>query len=216
MASCLVEPETNARQAMWQSFLTGVRKRKLLLAHLAHYKDNQSKVKSKCDSAVLGLKKFIPSKLTALSISQNWPAGPWPDPAFWQWNRRFPRGFAEKPSPLSIMCRIRLLWMVNVDSKWNSHYDGNGLASQFWQMESALSFSSSLSLLELLRHHCYLPENFRCNLKFFEGNNFSDSYFYQIFESGIFFFLLWKKAKLGRWKVKNSISEKSYMNGTVI
>ena len=30
------------------------------------------------------------------------------------------------------------------------------------------------------------------------------------------FFLLWKKAKLGRWKVKNSISEKSYMNGTVI
>ena len=99
--------------------------RKLLLAHLAHYKDNQSKVKSKCDSAVLGLKKFIPSKLealgwrhpalTALSISQNWPAGPWPDQAFWQWNRRFPRGFAEKPSPLSIMCRIWLLWMVNVD-----------------------------------------------------------------------------------------------------
>ena len=44
-------------------------------------------------------------------------------------------------------------------------------------IRSKLSFSSSLSLLQLLRHHCYLPENFRCNLKFFEGDNFSDSYF---------------------------------------
>ena len=59
LASYLVEPETNARQAMWQSFLTGVRKKKLLLVHLAHYKDSPSKVKSKCESAVLGLKKFI-------------------------------------------------------------------------------------------------------------------------------------------------------------
>ena len=24
------------------------------------------------------------------------------------------------------------------DLKWNSQYDGNGLAAQFWQMESAL------------------------------------------------------------------------------
>ena len=140
LAFYLVEPETNARQAMWQSFLTGVKKRKLLSAHLAHYKD------FRC-SAVLGLKKFFRSKLRV----------------------------------------------------------------------STVSFSSSLSLLELLRHHCYLPENFTCNLKFFEGDNFSDSHFYQIFESWNFrFLLLWKKAKLGRWKVKNSISEKSYMNGTVI
>ena len=128
LASCLVEPETNARQAMWQSFLTGVRKRMLWLAHVAHDKEYPSKVKSKCNSAVLGLKKYI----------------------------RF------------------------------------------------LSFSSSLSLLELLRHHCYLSENCRCNLKFFEGDNFSDSYFYQIFESGNFrSFLLWKKLNLGgeKWKI---------------
>ena len=136
LASYLVEPETNARQAMWQLFLSGVKKRKLLLAHLAHYKDSPSKVKSKCDSAVLGLKKFIRSKLRV----------------------------------------------------------------------STVSFSSSLNLLELLRHHCYLPENFRCNLKFFEGDNFSDSYFYQIFESGNFRFPFCyeKKLNLGgeKWKIQ--------------
>ena len=136
LASYLVEPETNARQAMGQLFLSGVKKRKLLLAHLAHYKDSPSKVKSKCDSAVLGLKKFIRSKLRV----------------------------------------------------------------------STVSFSSSLNLLELLRHHCYLPENFRCNLKFFEGDNFSDSYFYQIFESGNFRFPFCyeKKLNLGgeKWKIQ--------------
>ena len=136
LASCLVEPETNARQAMWQLFLSGVKKRKLLLAHLAHYKDSPSKVKSKCDSAVLGLKKFIRSKLRV----------------------------------------------------------------------STVSFSSSLNLFELLRHHCYLPENFRYNLKFFEGDNFSDSYFYQIFESGNFRFPFCyeKKLNLGgeKWKIQ--------------
>ena len=29
----------------------------------------------------------------------------------------------------------------------------------------------------------YCPENFRCNLKFYESNNFSDSSFHLIFES---------------------------------
>ena len=29
----------------------------------------------------------------------------------------------------------------------------------------------------------YCPENFRCNLKFYESNNFSDSSFHHIFES---------------------------------
>ena len=29
--------------------------------------------------------------------------------------------------------------MVSFKQKWNSYYDGNGLAGQFWQMESALS-----------------------------------------------------------------------------
>ena len=35
----------------------------------------------------------------ALSNSQNWPARPWPDQTFWQWNRLFSRGFTEKQSP---------------------------------------------------------------------------------------------------------------------
>ena len=99
-------PSIYAAFAQSFGFLFGVRKRKLLLAHLEHYKDSPSKVKSKCDSAVLGLKKLILSKLRV----------------------------------------------------------------------STVSFSSSLSLLELLRHYCNFPENFRCNLKFSESDNFSDSY----------------------------------------
>ena len=51
--------------------------------------------------------------LRALSNSQNWPARPWPDQTFWQWNRFFPRGFAEKPSPLCIMFRIWLIRRVS-------------------------------------------------------------------------------------------------------
>ena len=66
----------------------------------------------------------------ALSKSQNWPAGPWPDQTFWQWNRLFPRGFAEKTSPLSIIFRVWLIWMVSFGLKWNSYQDGNGLAVQ--------------------------------------------------------------------------------------
>lgn len=71
---------------------------------------------------------------------------------------------------------------------------------------STVSFSSSLNLLELLRRHCYFPEIFRRNLKFFEGDNFSDSYFYQIFESGNirFPFCHGKKLNLGgeKWKIQ--------------
>ena len=65
-----------------------------------------------------------------------------PDQTFWQRNRIFSRGFAEKPSPLCIIFRIWLIWMVSFNQKWNSYYDGNGLAGQFWQMESALSQSN--------------------------------------------------------------------------
>ena len=75
--------------------------------------------------------------LRALSKSQNWPAGSWPDQTFWQ-NRLFPRGFAEQPSTLCIIFRNWLIWIVSFAYKLNSHYDGIGLASQFWQMESAL------------------------------------------------------------------------------
>ena len=54
-------------------------------------------------------------RLRALSKSQNWPARPWPNQTFWQWNMLFPRGFAEKPSPLCIIFRIWLIWMVSFD-----------------------------------------------------------------------------------------------------
>ena len=76
--------------------------------------------------------------LGALSKSQSWPAGPWSDQTFWQWNRLLLWDFTEKPSPLCVKFRIWRIWMVSFDWKWNSHYDGNGLAGQFWQMESAL------------------------------------------------------------------------------
>ena len=49
-----------------------------------------------------------------------------------KWNRFFQRVFTEKPSPSCIPFRIWLIWL-------ESHYDANGLAGQFWQMESALS-----------------------------------------------------------------------------
>ena len=42
----------------------------------------------------------------------------------------------------------------------------------------------NLSLFEITRDSVYhFPENFRCNLKFYESENFSDSSFHRIFES---------------------------------
>ena len=81
------------------------------------------------------------SRLWALSICQNWPAGPVSllanEIAF------FETVFTEKPSPLRILFRIWLIWLDSFDWKWNSHYDGNGLAGQFWQMESSLCLWAS-------------------------------------------------------------------------
>ena len=88
------------------------------------------------------------SMLRALSKSQNWPAGPWSEQSFWQSILRlFPRVFAEKPSPSNLVPRVLsypslrtrlisfsiwLMWLDSFDWKWNSHDDGNGLASQFF------------------------------------------------------------------------------------
>ena len=47
--------------------------------------------------------------LRALSICQNWPAGPLPEQLFWQWNRLFPGVFAEEPSPSYTLFRI---WLI--------------------------------------------------------------------------------------------------------
>ena len=76
----------------------------------------------------------------ALSIChQNWLAGQISYMCS-KWNQLFPKDFCWKPLPLCILLTIDWSgWIVFIDKKWNSHYDKNGLASQFWQMESALS-----------------------------------------------------------------------------
>ena len=54
--------------------------------------------------------------LRALSICQNWPAGPWPDQSVWKWYRLFPSGFAKKnSSPSCILFRIWLIWLDSFD-----------------------------------------------------------------------------------------------------
>ena len=47
-------------------------------------------------------------------LGLNWPAGPFLDQSFWQWNRLFSRAFAEKPSPSCALFRIlyRSGWRV--------------------------------------------------------------------------------------------------------
>ena len=111
------------------------------MAHLEHYKDSPSKVKSKCDSAVLGFKKLILSKLRV----------------------------------------------------------------------STVSLSSSLSLLELLRHYCYFPEILDAILSFPKVIIFPIPIFLPIFESGNFRFpFCYEKSQT--WEVK---SEKFSFRKTV-
>ena len=55
------------------------------------------------------------SFLWALSICQNWPAGPLPDQSVWKWKRLFPRVFAEKPSLSCILFRNWLTWLESFD-----------------------------------------------------------------------------------------------------
>ena len=52
------------------------------------------------------------STLRALSQSQNWPAGPWPDQSFWQKNKLFTRVFAENHL---LTIRIWLIWLDSLD-----------------------------------------------------------------------------------------------------
>ena len=79
---------------------------------------------------------------TALSKSQNWPVAPWLDRLFWKWNRLFPRVFDEKRFSSCMLFRIcltRLDSFLLIKSKILAHYDENGLAGQFSQMESPLN-----------------------------------------------------------------------------
>ena len=45
----------------------------------------------------------------------------------------FQRVFTKKLPPSCILFRIWLIWLDSFHEKWNSNYDGNGLAGQFWQ-----------------------------------------------------------------------------------
>ena len=47
--------------------------------------------------------KYISHTLRALSKGQNWPAGPWLDKTYWQWNRLY-------PSPSRIILYLRFDW----------------------------------------------------------------------------------------------------------
>ena len=54
----------------------------------------------------------------------------------------------------------------------------------------------------------YFPENFRCNLTYYEGNNFLDSFFHHIFELENFRIpYLRKMPNPGEWNVKNWASK---------
>ena len=63
------------------------------------------------------------SKLGALSKSQNWSAGSWPNQSFCERNKLYPRDFAGKAFPSCIPFRVLLIWLDSFDLKWNSQYD---------------------------------------------------------------------------------------------
>ena len=65
---------------------------------------------------------------------------------------------------------------------------------------SVRPFQGNLRLFEITRNSELFSENFRCNLTYYEGDNFSDSFFHHIFESENFRipFYLRKIASLSR------------------
>ena len=55
-----------------------------------------------------------------------------------------------------------------------------------WRYKFVSRYSAILGELESLKLRGiqnYFPKNFRCNLMYYEGDNFSDSFFHLIFES---------------------------------
>ena len=87
------------------------------------------------------------SKLGALSKSQNWSAGSWPNQSFCERNKLYPRDFAGKAFPSCIQFRILLIWLDSFDLKWNSQYDVSWW-EWFWQMESDLSMKGVLFFMK--------------------------------------------------------------------
>ncbi len=69
----------------------------------------------------------------ALSISQNWPAGPVVLNVKWAFCTRF-----SHKSTITVYNIYWLIWRDKSDSLWNSVLKYTGLAGQFWQMESTL------------------------------------------------------------------------------
>ena len=79
--------------------------------------------------------------------------------------------------------------------KWikNTFYPEHFKISQTCVLSGAKKFSSvtlgqleslgNLSLFEITRALVFFPENFSCNLKFYESENFSDSSLHRIFDS---------------------------------
>ena len=57
------------------------------------------------------------SKRGALSKSQNWSAGPWPNQSFCPRNELNPRDFAGKTSPSRIPFRMLRTWLDSFDLK---------------------------------------------------------------------------------------------------
>ena len=83
------------------------------LAHMYLYPETDSTAENNQQK----VNTFINLVLRVLSKSQNWLAGPWLDQTFWQWKRLFPRGFAEKPSPL---------WIIYFGFDWPGQMDSFG------------------------------------------------------------------------------------------
>ena len=78
-------------------------------------------------------------------IVQSWPAGPWLDQSFLQWNRLFRRVFFMK---CHFLCAYYLGfdwtdWVIFIKSEIIITA-GKGLAGQFWQMESAPSLCNGV------------------------------------------------------------------------
>ena len=93
----------------------------------------------------------------ALSKSQNFQVGPWPDQSVWQLlNRLVPKHFVEKPCPSSNYLGFDWSGWISFDQKWNSYYDKNDLAGSSGKWKAPLVYYS-ITLFRLL--HWFLVEN---------------------------------------------------------
>ena len=77
--------------------------------------------------------------LRTVSKSQNWLAQLWRTSHF-DYEIGFSQEFCwTKQLFLAYYLGFWMIWLDSFDYEWNSHCNGNGLAGQLWQTESALS-----------------------------------------------------------------------------